>query len=512
MASRASDVRVRWVLIAVGGLFVVTAAIALSVVAVQGTRNADASADEILDRIAVRTADLIDGQLQPLSVSLTQMATTLDEAVTPTADAREHILVSQLDSMPAVSGAFVAKPDGSFEFARREGDEIYVKRIVVENGQRQVLEGRVGADRSVPAPLAPIEDNGFHPSDRPWYAEAIENPGETVWTAPYVFFTSGEPGVSAAIGIADENGKTVSVVGIDVTLTSLGSSVQDLPIDAAADAYVMADGLVIAGPADQSVVTPDGDGGVELISADVLGLVETDDSLVATAQIEREGHPEWQIAVRADHIGFVDAVRQQTRLAIAAVGVAVLVGLLLLGVIAFRLRRPLDELTTRIDRDPLTDLPNRRAILEFGAAAMRTAETRRSDVTVAVIDIDHFKNINDRFGHAAGDAALRRLGDGLRDNVRSTDLVGRYGGDEFVVILVNTGLKRGREAMTQIASAAEAELQSEPEAASCTVSYGIASGEGRPLDIDELIAEADEILLAVKRSRPEPTQTGQPPR
>lgn len=487
-------------LIAVGVLFVVTATIAVTAVTVQGNRNAEATADEILGRIAKRTADLIDGQMRPIAVSLEQLTVALDETVSAAAMSRERILATQLATMDSVSGAFIARPDGSFEFVRRDGDDLILKRIDIVDGQRRVLQGTLD-DGLQPVEMVPATDD-FDPRDRPWYQHAVQQPGETVWTEPYVFFESSEPGVSGAIAVDGPDGAVRAVVGIDVTLTSLARSVQNLPIDASADAYLIADGMVIAAPADQSVVTTDADGGVSLVPAEVLGLAGSGSSKVSTAVVDRAGLPEWTVAVRAERIGFVESVRQQTRLAITGVGLAVGIGLVLLVVIALRLRQPLDELATRVDRDPLTDLPNRRAILEFGAGALRRAEARRADVTVAVIDIDHFKDINDLYGHAAGDDALRRLGKGLRDNVRSSDLVGRYGGDEFVVILVDTDLTRGREAMAQIASAAEVELQSEPEAAASTVSYGMSSGEGRAIDIDELIAEADEILLAVKRARP----------
>lgn len=500
MADRASDVRVRWVLIAVGCLFLITAAIAVTAVTVQGNRNAEATANEILDRIAKRTADLIDGQMRPIAVSLEQMTVALDESVSGDLASRERILAAQLSTMNSVSGAFIARADGSFEFVRRVDDDLVLKRITITNGVRQVLQGTLDDDLT-PTSMEPIVDD-FDPRDRVWYQRAMAEPGETVWTEPYVFFESDEPGVSGAIAVEGPDGAVRAIVGIDVTLTSLGQSVQNLPIDATADAYLIAEGLVIAAPADQSVVTTDPDGGVTLIPAEVLGLTGSSSSRVSTAAVTRSGLPEWSVAVRADRIGFVEAVRQQTRLAITGVGLALAIGMVLLVVIALRLRQPLDELATRVDRDPLTDLPNRRAIMEFGAGALRRAEARRADVTVAVLDIDHFKDINDLHGHAAGDEALKRLGKGLKANVRSSDLVGRYGGDEFVVILVDTDLTRGREAMAQIASAGEAELQSEPEAASATVSYGLAAGEGRAIDIDELIAEADEILLTVKRSRP----------
>src|SRR5690606_33779673 len=153
---------------------------------------------------------------------------------------------AQLSTMDSVSGAFIARSDGSFEFVRRMDEDLVLKRITVVDGQRQVVQGTLDEDL-LPTELVPIVDD-FDPSDRVWYERALAEPGETVWTEPYVFFESDEPGVTGAIAVEGTDGAVRAVVGIDVTLTSLARSVQNLPIDATADAYLIAEGMVIAAP------------------------------------------------------------------------------------------------------------------------------------------------------------------------------------------------------------------------------------------------------------------------
>src|SRR5690606_736022 len=140
------------------------------------------------DRIAKRTADLIDGQMRPIAVSLEQLTVALDETVSTDLVSRERILAAQLATMDSVSGAFSAREAGSFEFVRRVDDEVVLKRITVSGDDRQVLEGTLDDDL-VPLTMDEVDDD-FDPRDRVWFDQALANPGEPVWTEPYVFFES----------------------------------------------------------------------------------------------------------------------------------------------------------------------------------------------------------------------------------------------------------------------------------------------------------------------------------
>lgn len=499
MRSRVADRHVRWVMTAIVVLFLASALVSVAAVSIQGTRNADAAADEILDRIGDRTADLIAGQLQPAVVALSQMAIAMDEGVGTSVATMEHMLAAQLVTLPELSGAFLAFPDGSFHFVRRQGSDLVLKRITMADGGRSVQESVLG-DRLRPTGLSEIDDD-FDALSRPWYRAAVQAPGSTIWTEPYVFFSSQQPGVTAAAAVVDDAGQVRAVAGLDSTLTSLSQSVENLPIDAAAEAFIVADDRVIAAPSGQAVVTTDASDALTLVTASDLGLDASNQGRVVAASLGRDELPDWSIVVRTEDIAFVETVRGQTRIALGAVALAVAIGLALLIVIGVRLRRPLNELATLAGRDPLTDVPNRRALLEFGHAAVRRATRDGPDVTVAMLDVDYFKDVNDRHGHAVGDDALRRLGAGLARSVRPSDIVGRYGGDEFLVILVGTDAVAAREALDRVRRSAEQELRAEAETADCTISIGVATRRGREVDITTLIAEADAALLAAKGDR-----------
>lgn len=504
MRSRPTSRPLRWFLAAIILLFVGSAVVSLATVAFQGTRNADAAADEILDRISLRTTDLIDAQLRPATVSLQQIALAMENLPDSTSESREHMLATQLATMSNLSGAFIALPDGSFHFVRRGESELILKRIAIVDGVRTVVEGPLN-EELLPNELQPIDDS-FDPRIRPWYTAAVANAGGPAWTQPYVFFASQEPGVTTARAIVDASGQVQAVVGLDVTLTSLNSAVDNLPIDATADAFLVADGKVLAAPSGRTVVT-NASGEMTLVTPDALGLDGSDSGRIATAELDREGLPDWSVVVRADQIEFVDAVKRQSRNALLAVGLTVIVSLALLWVVGQRIRRPIDELATLVDRDPLTELPNRRALLAFGAAALEVAAADDSDVAVAILDIDYFKSVNDVHGHAVGDETLRRLGEAFRSVVRPDDIVGRWGGDEFVVVLIGTDRGAARTVLERIVDAGNQELQARSETAACSLTMGLATRNGRDVDVTSLIAEADERLLAAKRSRDADGQT-----
>ncbi len=148
--------------------------------------------------------------------------------------------------------------------------------------------------------------------------------------------------------------------------------------------------------------------------------------------------------------------------------------------------------------DPLTQVSNSRAFRE--AVAHEIARCRRygDGFAVAYIDVDHFKRLNDRLGHEAGDAALRHIGASLRANLRCIDTVARMGGDEFAVLLPQTNAERARSALDkwrhQLAETADR------HAGPVTVSIGIAAFEQPPEGVTEVIRTADAVMYAVKHA------------
>lgn len=149
--------------------------------------------------------------------------------------------------------------------------------------------------------------------------------------------------------------------------------------------------------------------------------------------------------------------------------------------------------------DMLTGLPNRRHTLSFLDQALRRAEQDGAPLAVAIFDIDHFKAINDQHGHAAGDEVIRRVGQRAKASLRDDDMVGRYGGEEFVCIL------QGRSALSAelVAERVRKAVQGDAEGVAAglpgvTVSIGLAVYAGEA-SIEDLLQRADKALYAAKR-------------
>jgi diguanylate cyclase (GGDEF)-like protein len=156
------------------------------------------------------------------------------------------------------------------------------------------------------------------------------------------------------------------------------------------------------------------------------------------------------------------------------------------------------ELAEEAVRDPLTGLHNRRQ-LDRALAADRRSRVGDLESAVVVVDIDRFKDVNDRFGHAAGDEVLKAVADVLRRSTRDGDTVARMGGEEFVLVLPGAGAGQAAERAEEIRRDCAGLLHVlGGETVTVTVSAGVAAGPLGGAASDALLDAADRALYAAK--------------
>jgi diguanylate cyclase (GGDEF)-like protein len=301
-----------------------------------------------------------------------------------------------------------------------------------------------------------------------------------------------EPRVAATATLARQNhvvARVTMAVPMDRSLLAVLQSATPMPKHAAL--LLVQHGRVIAGgPAGTRVDVQDHQ--VRLARVPFFStapkLVAGNASLVAVEPVS---------AVEAR----VDAYRRRL-LFVAAITLALAAGL------ATRLARPvarvfadLARLTRQAQTDSLTNLANRRALDERLDVEVDHARRLGTNVAFVIADIDDFKSINDSYGHQTGDDVLRRVGRAFAEAVRELDLPGRYGGEEFAIVLPGTNLSGARALSEKIRKNLEELLVTTPDGSpfQLTASFGAACFPAQS-GVEELVAAADAALYEAKRT------------
>jgi diguanylate cyclase (GGDEF)-like protein len=176
-----------------------------------------------------------------------------------------------------------------------------------------------------------------------------------------------------------------------------------------------------------------------------------------------------------------------------------IVALALLGnVVAIALAIQGAELQHRTESvvDPLTGLLNRQALLARFAELEEQARISDGSLCMIVTDLDHFKHVNDEFGHERGDAVLRDAAMRMRRSLRSFELIYRLGGEEFLIVLPRVELGEGVRVAERLRAVIE---EGRPGEMEITLSLGVAAARGADVEYERLFAAADRALYAAKR-------------
>jgi diguanylate cyclase (GGDEF)-like protein len=165
----------------------------------------------------------------------------------------------------------------------------------------------------------------------------------------------------------------------------------------------------------------------------------------------------------------------------------------------FRMRRAYDQEKLFARADILTGVANRRAFFETLTLEIARAHRFGHPLTMAYVDIDNFKKVNDQWGHDQGDELLKYVAGSLRDNMRATDLVARVGGDEFAILAPVTPPEQAAKVMEKVHTILSEGVQERNWPV--TFSIGVTTFAHPPASADDIVRRADELMYIVKKNQ-----------
>jgi diguanylate cyclase (GGDEF)-like protein len=206
---------------------------------------------------------------------------------------------------------------------------------------------------------------------------------------------------------------------------------------------------------------------------------------------------DWYLIVEQDQTQALEAARLGL---FGNIGIGVIVTILVIGLVVIVVNLYISKLEETANRDELTGLYNRRKMDEILSREIAFSKRYGEPLSLMMMDIDYFKSVNDSYGHHAGDHYLVEFAKVLREEVRLVDYVGRWGGEEFIILLPKTNVEQAKGLAERLRYAVEVmQIESGRGLISRTVSIGIASAQSGKMDVDEIIRHADEAMYRAKQ-------------
>jgi diguanylate cyclase (GGDEF)-like protein len=166
-----------------------------------------------------------------------------------------------------------------------------------------------------------------------------------------------------------------------------------------------------------------------------------------------------------------------------------------------QLQKALSEMEQLVITDALTGIPNRRHLFEFAAKQLHQAKLYQRPLSLLMLDVDHFKKINDNYGHAVGDEVLKLVANNLTRTLRQEDCLSRFGGEEFVAILPDTDIEEAIVIGERVRlNLAESGILAQNQRFNITITVGISALKPNDQNIDDLLKRSDDAFLEAKRS------------
>ncbi len=424
----------------------------------------------------------------------------------PFSEPFQTLMLEQLQAVPQLTGMYFGSVLGEFIFAYRTATGFRVKEIRIQPTRRVNFKNHNQSLKLISREV--VASDNFEPRSRPWYKQALEQ-NRLVWTNPYMFFTAQKPGITAAIPVTREGGQTIGVVGVDIEIAVLSKFIEQIPTSPFGTAFITTNKGEVVGMSQLEQRLPKNSRDLPKLSdvgsksALALQALSNSQAGLQQYQIDNIGwvgltlpllvnqDATWSLGIHAPRSDFVGATEKIFNHQLWQTLLTHLLVFVIAIPLIWTISAPIETWYRRATTDELTQLLNR---TEFLVRAKKTLRQTNQSGVMVMFDLDRFKNINDVFGHDAGDKVLKSIAQRLRERVRANDVVARFGGDEFAIFLPNISLKTAQDRLETWRN----EII-EPFKRFLSVSVGIA-GIHPSDDIESKIIEADQALLAAKNS------------
>jgi diguanylate cyclase (GGDEF)-like protein len=368
----------------------------------------------------------------------------------------------------------------------------------------------------------------FDPRIRPWF-KAVGDTGHR-WTPPYIYFSAQRSGITVSTPVLNKVSEPIGVLGLDIEISNLSHFLSKNELSRNSTALIATSNKDMVAHTDfDTIMYRDPDNPKKY---KMMNLEDIDDDLskksievleatgkdfvseeVRTVTFEHNNETyhavfhsynklglKWTVVITAPESDFIEMIRSAQRWQILAAVISSLVITLLAFLLALRFLRPVGELQESVLRNPLTGLYNRRALDKFGDDMVKEEHSKGRPVSVAMIDIDRFKMINDTYGHPVGDEVLVAVSQRMLNVLKKTDVLARYGGEEFALLMVGANLQAAEAVCERLRKTiSDTKFMTKSGCILVTVSIGVEEiAEGDDFFRDALTS-ADQALYLAKR-------------
>ncbi len=441
----------------------------------------------------------------------------------------ERYLLEMLKNRKKFSGLSYGDQQGNFLYVSRQPAtkkaSYLTKNISFPGGIKQ--ETIIERDADFNLLSQTIVDDRYDPRTRPWYAAYKKN--SILWTPPYIFYTSGDPGITISIPIKPDNTPPQGAFGVDIEINTLSDFLADRQISPNSFAFIVAQGGAMAAHSDINVIKKYDRSGhpkllniknlvnqpiltrlwsqIERIDTESLAKgiildlkIDQKKYLAVALSFPKDSHWPWVMSVVAPEDDFVGIFRRAKRQELIQALLYSIAITLILFLLAGRFLKPVRRILHSAYFDPMTNLYNRRAFFENSTKIVNDAQTKNTPLCLGMIDVDNFKAINDTHGHGVGDESLIAIAGRLHGSLSNTDIIGRYGGEEFILLLKDTDAEQGLAVCQRLRmKIADTPIFTTTIPLHITISIGVA-----PLsleyDLQSAISLADQALLQAKKT------------